>query len=354
MLTSARVGPRMPAETINQTGELHVTISMRGFVRTVAPTAALALALAACGGGSDDGGGEGGGGGGQGGGQELTGTIKVDGSSTVAPLTTVASELFQEENARVQVPVGTSGTGGGFEKFCAGETDISDASRSIEDDEKTACQGKGITYSELQVANDALTVVVSKENTWAKCLTTDQLKKIWNKGSKVNNWKQVDPSFPNEPLKLFGPGTDSGTFDYFTDEINGEEGVSRTDYQPSEDDNVIVQGVTGTKGGLGYFGFSYFEENSSKLTAVQIDGGDGCVAPSVQTAQNGTYKPLARPLFIYPSAAALKRPEVLAFVEFYVNQSTQIAQRAKFVPLNPEQDAKTKQALATLKQQAGK
>src|SRR5918999_2099385 len=322
---------------------------MRGFVRTVVPTAALGLALAACGGGSDDGGG---GGGGQAGGQQLSGTVRVDGSSTVAPLTTVASELFQEEQPRVQVPVGTSGTGGGFEKFCAGETDINDASSQIGEEEIAACKAKGITYSEFQIANDALTVVVPKSNTFVKCLTVEQLKKIWEKDSKVNNWKQVDPSFPSEPLKLFGPGTDSGTFEYFTEEINGEEGNSRSDYQPSEDDNVIVQGVSGSPGGLGYFGFSYFEENASKLNAVQIDGGDGCVTPSAQTAQNGSYKPLSRPLFIYPSAAALKRPEGLAFVEYYVGNHAQIAQRAKMVPLNPEQDAKLKQALTQLKQQA--
>src|ERR687896_2705145 len=302
----------------------------------LAALATVGLLLAACGeGGSDDGGG--------GGSSDLKGTIKIDGSSTVAPLSTAAAELFQQENPGVRVTVGTSGTGGGFEKFCNGETDISDASRPIEDDEKAACQSKSIAYSEFQVANDALTVVVSKSNTWAKCLTVDQLKKIWQKGSKVNNWNQVDPQFPNEPLKLFGAGTDSGTFDYFTEAINGEEGNSRSDYQPTEDDNVTVQGVSGTKGGLGYFGLSYYEENSSKLNAVQIDGGDGCVTPSVQTAQNGTYKPLSRPLFIYPKAASLKRPEVLAFVEFYVTNHAKIAELAKFVPLNPEQDAKLKQ-----------
>jgi phosphate transport system substrate-binding protein len=322
---------------------------MRGFVRTAAPAAALALALAACGGGSDDGGA----GGGQGGGQQLSGTVKIDGSSTVAPLTTVASELFQEENGRVQIPVGTSGTGGGFEKFCAGETDINDASSQIGEEEVAACQSKGITYSEFTVANDALTVVVPKSNTWAKCLTVEQLKEVWEKDSKVSNWNQIDSSFPNEPLKLFGPGTDSGTFEYFTEEINGEEGNSRSDYQPSEDDNVIVQGVSGSPGGMGYFGFSYYEENASKLNAVQIDSGDGCVTPSAQTAQDGSYKPLSRPLYIYPSAQALKRPEVLAFVEFYVNNSAKIAETAKFVALNPQQDAKLKQDLAKLKQQAG-
>lgn len=323
---------------------------LRGTARTAAVSAAalsLAAALAACGGSADDKAGASGG-------EQLSGTVKVDGSSTVAPLSTVASELFKEEQGRVQIPVGTSGTGGGFEKFCAGETDISDASRPIKDEEKAACQQKGIAFEEFTVANDALTVVVSKENTWAKCLTVEQLKKIWEPNSKVNSWKQVDPKFPSEPLKLFGPGTDSGTFDYFTDEINGEEGASRKDYQPSEDDNVIVQGVSGSKGGLGYFGFSYFEANADKLQAVQIDGGSGCVAPSVATAQDGTYKPLARPLFIYPSAAALKRPEALAFVEFYVEKHAEIAKRAKFVPLNAAQEADLQQALTKLKSQAGK
>ncbi|WP_433332904.1 PstS family phosphate ABC transporter substrate-binding protein [Spirillospora sp. CA-294931] len=316
---------------------------------TYAVTAAVALvaALAACGDSNSDSGG----GGSEG--KDLRGTVKIDGSSTVAPLSTVASELFKEEHGRVQIPVGTSGTGGGFEKFCAGETDISDASRPIKDEEIKACTAKGIKYSEFAVANDALTVVVHKDNTWAKCLTVAQLKKIWEPNSKVNNWNQIDPKFPNQPLKLFGAGTDSGTFDYFTDEINGEEGKSRKDYQPSEDDNVTVQGVSGSKGGMGYFGFSYFEANASKLKALEIDGGGGCVAPSVQTAQAGTYKPLSRPLFIYPSATALKKPEVLAFVEFFVAKNADIAKRSKFVPLNPAQDAKLKQALTTLKSQAG-
>jgi phosphate transport system substrate-binding protein len=311
-----------------------------------AAVAGLSAVLVACGGNAGNPGSGGGG-------SQLSGSIKVDGSSTVAPLTTAASELFAEEQPRVQVAVGTSGTGGGFEKFCNGETDISDASRPIKDEEKAACQQKGVTYEEFAIANDALTVVVNKENTWAKCLTVDQLRKVWAPGSKVKSWKEIDPAFPDEPLKLFGPGTDSGTFDYFTEAINGEEGKSRTDYQPSEDDNVIIQGVTGSKGGLGYFGFSYFEENADKLTAVQIDGGDGCVAPSAQTAQDGSYAPLSRPLFIYPKAATLKRPEVKAFVEYYVANHAEIAKQAKFVPLNPEQDAKLKAALQKLQQAAG-
>jgi phosphate transport system substrate-binding protein len=301
---------------------------------------ALALGLAACGGGDA--------GTASSGSAQLSGTIKVDGSSTVYPLTEAAAELFREQNAGVQVPVGQSGTGGGFEKFCAGETEISNASRAIKDEEKAACVAKGVRYSELQVANDALTVVVPKENTWAGCLTVDQLKKIWEPKSKVTTWKQVDPSFPNEKLALFGPGTDSGTFDFFTKEINGEEGASRTDYSPSENDNVIVQGVAGAKGGLGYFGYTYFEENQDKLNAVKIDGGGGCVAPGVKAAQDGAYKPLSRPLFIYPSAAAMRRPEVRAFVEFYLDQHKQIAEQALFIPLNAEQEAKAKAELQTL------
>jgi phosphate transport system substrate-binding protein len=285
-------------------------------------------------------------------GAELSGQVRADGSSTVAPLTSAAAEFFAEEQPKVNVTVGTSGTGGGFEKFCNGETDISNGSRPIKDEEKAACESKGIKYVELTVATDALTVVVNKENTWATCLTTEQLKKMWEPAAegKITSWKQIDPKFPDEPLKLFGPGTDSGTFDYFTDEINGEEGASRKDYSPSEDDNIIVQGVTGTKGGLGYFGFTYFEENADKLKAVEIDSGDGCVAPSAESAQNGTYTPLARPLFIYPSVEAAKRPEVAAFLDFYVANINRIATDAKFIPLNAEQEAKLKSDLDALKQ----
>ena len=312
----------------------------------IAGLIASALLLTACGDDSNDTGG----GGEQ---QELSGSVKIDGSSTVAPLTTAAAEFFAEEQAKVRVTVGTSGTGGGFEKFCNGETDISNASRPIKDEETAACQKKSITFGELTVANDALTVVVNKDNNWAECLTTEQLKKMWEPKSKVTSWNQVDPKFPNEPLKLFGPGTDSGTFDYFTDAINGEEGASRTDYQPSEDDNVIVTGVSGSKGGLGYFGYTYFEENQDKLKAVQINSGGGCVAPSVPTVQDGTYKPLARPLFVYPSVAAMKRPEVAAFIDYYVANDGQIAEDAKFVPLNEEQKTKLKTDFETLKSKAG-
>ncbi|MGI5268637.1 PstS family phosphate ABC transporter substrate-binding protein [Nonomuraea sp. CA-218870] len=321
---------------------------------SAAATAAILVALsAACGGtNTTQPAGESTTNSGQSAGGELAGQVKADGSSTVAPLTSAAAEFFAEEQPRVNVTVGTSGTGGGFEKFCNGETDISNGSRPIKDEEKAACDAKGVRYAELTVATDALTVVVNKENTWASCLTTDQLKKMWEPAAegKITSWKQIDAEFPDEPLKLFGPGTDSGTFDYFTDEINGEEGASRKDYNPSEDDNITVQGVTGTKGGLGYFGFTYFEENADKLKAVQIDSGDGCVAPSVETAQNGTYTPLSRSLFLYPSLESVKRPEVGAFLDFYVANIGRIATDAQYIPLNTEQETKLKADLDALKQ----
>jgi phosphate transport system substrate-binding protein len=191
-------------------------------------------------------------------------------------------------------------------------------------------------------------VVVNNENTWANCLTTAQLKAIWDKSSKVNNWNQVDPSFPNEPLKLFGAGTDSGTFDYFTQAINGEEGRSRSDYSATEDDNVTVTGVSGAKGGLGYFGLSYLQENEGRIKGIQVDGGNGCVAPSVETVQDGSYTPLSRPLFIYPSDKALERAEVKAFLDFYVNNYQKIAEEALFVPLTEEQAATAKQKITQL------
>ena len=294
----------------------------------------LALVVTAVGCGSDDDGSSAGGSGG-----DLSGTIRIDGSSTVAPLSEAAAEFFQEENNGVRVTVGTSGTGGGFEKFCNGETDISDASRKIKQSEVDACTAKGIKYEELMVALDGLSVIVSPKNDWAKCLTVDQLKKIWGPGSNVSNWKQVDPSFPDEKLSLFGAGTDSGTFDYFTEAINGKEGESRTDYQATEDDNVTVNGVAGTKGGLGYLGLSYVQQNEGKVHSVRINGGGGCVEPTTKTVQDGSYKPLGRPLFIYPKADALKRPEIDAFLKFYVENSKDIAEQAQFVPMTEAQQA---------------
>jgi phosphate transport system substrate-binding protein len=296
-------------------------------VRLAAPLSLLALlvalSLAAVGCGGGDGG----------------GAINADGSSTVGPFVTKAAEDFKAQGG-VDVTVGISGTGGGFERFCQGETDLSNASRAIDADEQAICAENGIEYIEFRVATDALTNVVNKANDWATCLTVDQLKAIWEPGSKVNNWSQVDPSFPDQPLKIFGPGTDSGTFDYFTGEIVGEEGASRTDYSPSEDDNVIVQGVGGERGGLGYFGFSYFEENQNTLKALQVDGGQGCVAPSVETAQNGTYTPLSRPLLVYVKKTAFDdNQDVRDFVRFMLDNEQSIADAARFVPLNEAQIA---------------
>jgi phosphate transport system substrate-binding protein len=298
-------------------------------------TAVLGLAVAGCG-GDDDGGGNGG----------ASGTITIDGSSTVGPFATRAAEDFRAENPDVEVTVGISGTGGGFERFCAGETDISDASRPIDEEEVALCEENGVEYVELRVATDALTNIVNSANDWATCLTVDQLKTIWGPGSKVSNWNQVDPSFPDEPLKLYGPGTDSGTFDYFTDVINGEEGASRTDFSASEDDNVIVQGVSGDTGGLGYLGFSYFEENQDTLKALEVDGGQGCVAPTIETAQDDTYTPLSRPLFMYVKTSALADNAALPdFMSFTLDNAQTIAQESRVVPLNQDQIDEQKQKL---------
>ena len=290
----------------------------------VAALMVAGLTLAACGGGGESPG--------SGEGEKVSGAVVIDGSSTVEPLSSAAAELFMEQNPDTNVTVGTSGTGGGFEKFCAGETDISDASRPIKQSEIDTCKKNNIQYSELIVANDALSVVVNPQNNWATCLTVEQLKKMWEPGSTVNNWNQVDPAFPNEPLKLFGAGSDSGTFDYFTEAINGKEGDSRTDYNPTEDDNVTIQGVSATKGALGYFGYSYLEANTDKVKGLEVNGGDGCVAPSVETAQNGTYKPLSRPLFIYVSDGALKKPQVVKFADFYLGSNKEIVDGGEVHP----------------------
>ena len=307
------------------------------------PALALLVFAAGCGGGrGGDEAGSTSGGGASGGGEGLSGRIEADGSSTVGPYTTAAAERFREVEPDVQLTVGVSGTGGGFERFCRGETDLSNASRPIKDEEATICEEANVEFVEFQVANDALTVVVNTDNDWVDCLTVDQLKRIWEPGSKVKSWKDLDSSFPHETLTLFGAGTDSGTFDYFTDVIVGEEGASRSDYSASEDDNNTVTGVSGEKGGLGYFGFSYFEENQDTLKALEIDGGEGCVAPSVENAQNGTYAPLSRPLFIYVKSASFSRPEVEAFVKFALDNEAEIAEASQFVPLTDEQLQKAK------------
>jgi phosphate transport system substrate-binding protein len=268
----------------------------------------------------------------------LSGRIQIDGSSTVAPLMSLAAERFRREEPGVRIAVGVSGTGGGFERFCRRETDLSNASREISDEERELCSKNGVSFFDIQVANDGISVVVNKANTWAECLTVDQLKKIWEPGSKVSSWKDIDSSFPDEKLSLYGAGTDSGTFDYFTETIVGEAGKSRSDYTPSEDDNVTVRGVSGEKGALGYFGLSYYLENQGKVRALEIDGGDGCVAPSVETVQDGSYTPLSRPLFVYINEDRLaEKPAVDPFLTFVLDREPRLARDAKFVPMRQEQ-----------------
>ncbi|MBT9315165.1 PstS family phosphate ABC transporter substrate-binding protein [Leptothoe spongobia] len=286
---------------------------------------ALLTSLAACGGGSTTDTADTSGAGGtevaSGGG--VSGDVLIDGSSTVFPIAEAMSEEFSIANAGVNVTVGVSGSGGGFKKFCAGETDISNASRPIKDKEVALCEEAGIDFIEVPIAFDGLTIVTNQGNDWAQCLTVEQLNTMWSPESEgsVSNWNQVDASFPDQALGLYGPGTDSGTFDYFTDEVNGEEGASRGDYTASEDDNVIVNGVTGDEGALGYFGYAYFEENSGSLKAIEIQNEDGeCVAPSTETIANGSYNPMSRPLFFYVKKEAYDTKEqVQAFVDFMLD-----------------------------------
>jgi len=291
---------------------------------------ALALTLAACGSDDDTNGGGAG---------ALSGTVRLDGSSTVAPIAEAAAELFMTEHSGVQVPVATSGTGGGFEKFCHGETDISNASREIKPEEAERCEQNGIAFEQITVGNDALTVVVNKDNP-VDCLTVAQLHQIWAPDSTVRNWSEIEGLAVDfdEPLELYGPGTDSGTFGYFTEAINGEEGAQRTDYHNiGEDDNTGIIGVEGTRGGMFYVGYTYYAENADRVKALQIDSGSGCVAPSEQSAQDGSYTPLSRGLFIYPSSTALTRAEVRAFVEFFINHNEQITAVVGAIPLTAEQ-----------------
>ncbi len=310
--------------------------------RAIVPgIAVIGLMLSACG-SDEDGGGSGTDNSG------VTGDVVVDGSSTVFPMAQAAEELFREEAPKVKVTVSEAGTGGGFERFCAGETDISDASRPIkEDEEAPICADAGIEFTELQVATDALTVVVHPDLE-VDCLTTEQLIELWAPGSTITNWNQLDPSFPDQEISLFGPGTDSGTYDYMAADVIGDESeTTRDDYEASEDDNVLVQGVAGTEGATAYFGYSYYEQNADSLKALQIDNGEGCIEPSAETAQDGEYAPLARPLFIYVNNAKYTDNEATtAFVDFYIENLSAIAEAALFIPLSDELYAETESALA--------
>ena len=271
--------------------------------------------------------------------EELSGRIEVDGSSTVGPLTEAAAELYQEEQSGVQITVGVSGTGGGFERFCIGETDMSDASRPITDDEIAMCEENGIEYDDIQVANDALSVVVNPDNP-VECLTVEQVSQIWDQDSTVGNWSDIDglDEAPDGAITLYGPGTDSGTFDFFTEAINGEEGRIRSDYiDIGEDDQAAVEGVSGDANAMGYIPYSFVTQAGDAVKPLQIDGGGGCVDATLENVQAGSYVPLGRPLFVYASGTALEKPEVLDFMRFYVDNAEPVAEAATFVPLTEEQ-----------------
>lgn len=293
------------------------------------------VALASCGGGSTETATEGGEAA-----EKLSGTIKIDGSSTVYPITAGVAEYFAEDFADVEVLVGVSGTGGGFKKFAVGETDISDASRPIKEKEAVICKENNINYQKLTVAYDGLAVVINPKNDWVDHLTVEELKKIWiNADDNAKTWADVREGWPEEAITLYGPGTASGTFDYFNEAIIGKEASSRTDYNSSENDNVLVKGIADDKNALGYFGLAYYEENKDKLKIVPVDGGTGAIAPSMETVMNKSYAPLSRPIFIYVSDAVVARPEVKKFVEFYQENAAEISKLVGYIPLTEEESA---------------
>ena len=279
--------------------------------------ASLSLLLVGCGGSKQ--------------GTGLKGEILVDGSSTVAPISQAVAEEFSKENSDVNVSVGISGTGGGLKKFVSGEIDIADASRAMKPEELASAKKNGIEFIELKIGLDGITIVGNPQNTWAQNLTTEDLKKIWADGSTIKTWKDVNPAWPAEPIKLYGPDQDSGTFDYFVEEILGKEGQIRIDYSPSSDDNQLVQGVEGDKGSLGFFGYAYYIEQKDKLNAVAVNG----VRPTDETVKTGKYKPLSRPLYIYVNKKSLKeKPEVRAFVEYYLKNASKAVKLTGYVPLS--------------------
>lgn len=286
----------------------------------------MALSLAACGGGNTETEGEAPD-------TALTGTIAIDGSSTIFPITEAIAEEFNGTYPEVRIPIGVSGTGGGFKKFIAGETDISNASRPIKDEEAQAAAAAGIEYIEMTIAYDGLSLLVNPANDWVDSLTVEELKMMWAPDSTVKTWSDIRSEWPNEEIKFYAPGTDSGTFDYFTEEINGESGAIRPDFTASEDDNVLVQGIAGDKNAIGFFGYAYYEENQDKLKLVAIDNGSGPVTPDFDTIQDGSYSPLSRPIFIYINKAALEKPEVVEFITFYNTVGEEIIPEVGYVAL---------------------
>jgi phosphate transport system substrate-binding protein len=281
--------------------------------------------------------------------KKLTGSIKIDGSSTVAPITTAVAEEFREVSPSVRVTVGISGTGGGFKRFATGDIDISDASRPIKKEEADQAKTSNVEFIEIPVAFDGLSIVVNYKNDWCNTLTVEDLKKIFLADSKVKTWKDIRPEWPDLAIKLFAPGTDSGTFDYFKEVIAGKEGAIRSDMSVSEDDNVLVRGVEGDEGALGFFGFAYYIENKSQLKAVKIDGGKGPIEPTAKTIEDGTYAPFGRPLFIYVNKTAAARPEVKAFVEFYLKEGSRLAEEVGYVKLPQSITDKAKANFAKLR-----
>ena len=270
--------------------------------------------------------------------KELKGTIKVDGSSTVFPITEAVAEEFRTVQPKVKVTIGVSGTGGGFKKFSRGETNLSNASRPIKDQEKAACAENNINYLELEVAYDGLAVLVNPANDWVDNFTVEELKKIWEPAAqgKIMKWNQIRPEWPNEEIHLFGPGVASGTYDYFTEAIVGKSGSSRGDFTASEDDHVLVQGIAGDKYSLGFFGLAYYSENQDKLTLIGVNNGEEVVKPTIETVSNGTYRPLSRPLFIYVNSTSVKSQEVIEFVNFYIENAGDLAEDVGYIPLPAE------------------
>jgi phosphate transport system substrate-binding protein len=311
-------------------------MTLRTTLRTAAPII-LALSWAACGGQGGDS-------------ERLTGAVVIDGSSTVFPIAEAVGEEFQLAHPGVRVTVGFSGTGGGFQRFCNGETDVTNASRPISERERTACAAAGIAYTELPVAWDGLSIIANPANDFAQCLTTEELRRIWQPNSTVRTWRDVRSQWPAETIRLYGPGTDSGTFDYFTEVINGQVGASRPDYQASEDDNILVQGVSGDRYALGYFGYAYYTHSASSLKLLAVDNGAGCVFPSDETIEDGTYAPLARPLFMYVKHSSLVRPEVRAYIDFLMTEGPAIVPSTGYHPLSA---ADYRQGLARIAEAAG-